>query len=138
MNTEERLRKIVDYLGISVRQFEMGCQLGNGYVNNAPKILNEKKANQIIGQYPFINKHWLMTGNGNMLLDDISEQGVSLFPDSEEKSGSTSESQPLSEEKEWKKIIDRLIETNARLTCSNERLVAMNQELLSRLLKNNQ
>ena len=79
-----------------------------------------------------------MTGNGNMLLDDISEQGVSLFPDSEEKSGSTSESQPLSEEKEWKKIIDRLIETNARLTCSNERLVAMNQELLSRLLKNNQ
>lgn len=43
MTTEERLRRIIGYLGISVRQFEIQCGLGNGYVNNAPQMLSEKK-----------------------------------------------------------------------------------------------
>ncbi len=130
MTTEERLRRMIGYLGVSVRQFEIQCGLGNGYVNNAPRMLSEKKADQIVSRYPCFDKHWLMEGTGEMLSGNLPVVEEQLFSES----SIESENYPA-EEKEWKNIIDRLVATNERLVRSNEELVAMNRDLLARLLK---
>lgn len=68
---KERLIEFIGTLKIPVSQFEKKCGLSNGYVKNLRSTLGAKKLNDILNQYPQLNKVWLLTGEGEMLNQNI-------------------------------------------------------------------
>ncbi|MBT8266881.1 MAG: hypothetical protein KJO41_05655 [Bacteroidia bacterium] len=70
------INRIVDFIhhkGMSVRQFDISIGAANGYTlrmekNNAS--VGSDVIERIVKKYPKINLVWLITGKGNMLLED--------------------------------------------------------------------
>lgn len=70
MNVKERLKIFIEWLGISVSEFEKVIEASNGYVNNIARSIGVDKIEKMIENYPTLNIDWLMTGRGNMLLSE--------------------------------------------------------------------
>jgi len=73
MNTIQRIKKYIDYKSISVKKFEETVGFSNGAF--ASQLKNNKtigvdKLENILKCYPDINPTWLLTGEGDMLLDE--------------------------------------------------------------------
>ena len=64
--------------GISVRQFEIKCQMSNGYVSSMRKGIGQKKLEQVLNVFPDLNREWLLYGEGDMFMifdgSDVSHQ----------------------------------------------------------------
>ena len=67
---KERLICFINYLGISVRKFELECGLKNSYVNNIRKTITDDKLKLISDRYSELNLSWLILGQGKMLKED--------------------------------------------------------------------
>ena len=67
---QERLKQFIEYKGISVSAFERTCGLGNAFVRNIKKTITIDKLEKILKAYPEINRDWLLTGNGSMIVYD--------------------------------------------------------------------
>ncbi|MHA1974431.1 MAG: hypothetical protein ACTSW1_15645 [Candidatus Hodarchaeales archaeon] len=74
MSFNIRLKKIIDHANTNPTRF--GALLGYNNSENIRKLLNTQNANpglrilnDIISRFPEINAHWLITGEGNMILD---------------------------------------------------------------------
>lgn len=68
-----RLKKFIDFKGISVRVFEQTVGMSNG--SFASQLKNNKtigvdKLENILQVYPELSPKWLLTGEGNMLKTD--------------------------------------------------------------------
>jgi len=75
-NTLQRIKKFIDFEGISVRRFEEMIGMSNG--SFASQLKNNKtigvdKLENILFVYPKINTEWLLTGEGEMLKNNESE-----------------------------------------------------------------
>lgn len=68
---KERLIAFIAYLGIGQGKFEKECGVSNGYVNNIRKSITPEKLQQIALRYPELNTGWLMTGEGEMLKNNL-------------------------------------------------------------------
>lgn len=55
--------------GISRSEFERRCSLSNGYVNNIREGMGSDKVENVLRAFPLLNRSWLISGDGNMLLD---------------------------------------------------------------------
>lgn len=71
--TINRIMLVIKHLGISARQFDISIGTANGYIlrmqkNNAS--VGSDVIERIIQLYPQINLVWLITGEGNMLLEN--------------------------------------------------------------------
>lgn len=71
--TINRIMLVIKHLGISARQFDISIGTANGYIlrmqkNNAS--VGSDVIERIIELYPQINLVWLITGQGDMLLED--------------------------------------------------------------------
>lgn len=75
-NVKDRLKSYIDYVGISVRQFERECGLCNAYVNSIRQSIQPDTLMKIVGRYPTLNISWLMTGEGTMLRTDATAGSV--------------------------------------------------------------
>ncbi len=66
---KERLLQIADYLGLSVRAFELKCGLQRGNISNMSEngAIGSDKLSKIIDSCSDINIEWLLTGRGTML-----------------------------------------------------------------------
>lgn len=73
----ERILQFIEYLGISVSEFERNCDLSNGAVSKMGDNTRRSTINKIYNVYPQLNTDWLLTGKGDML---NSEQSPSLSP----------------------------------------------------------
>lgn len=73
---KERLISYISFLGIGQGRFEKECGLSNGYVNNIRKSITPEKLQQIALHYPKLNTGWLMTGEGPMLKEAITQQAT--------------------------------------------------------------
>lgn len=73
---KERLVRFIKYKKLSQKRFEETVGLSNGYVNNIRQSITQNKLQQISLCFPELNKAWLLTGEGNMLLDS----DVTLIP----------------------------------------------------------
>ncbi|MDR0681818.1 MAG: hypothetical protein LBG15_08235 [Dysgonamonadaceae bacterium] len=76
-NTIQRIKKFIDYKGISVRLFEQNTGMSNG--SFASQLKNNKtigvdKLENILHIYKELNTEWLLTGAGPMLKFDIQKQ----------------------------------------------------------------
>lgn len=67
MSIKDRLIKFIKYKGISVREFERNVDLSNGYINKIKGNIGEDKLNNILQEYPELNKVWLLTEEGEMI-----------------------------------------------------------------------
>jgi len=65
-----RIKELIAYTGMSVRQFEMRCEFSNGFINNLRNSIGSDKLSQIHKQFPEINIMWLISGEGVMLKSD--------------------------------------------------------------------
>ena len=64
---KDRLILFIKHLGIGQTKFEARCGLANGYVNNIRKSISPDKLQIIAQAHPELNSGWLMTGEGEML-----------------------------------------------------------------------
>lgn len=70
MNTKSRLLQFIDYLGITVAEFERSVGFSNGYIRNISKSIQPSKAEKISSVYPEVNIGWVLSGEGEMLKSD--------------------------------------------------------------------
>lgn len=73
----ERILQFIEYLGISISEFERNCNLSNGAVSKMGNNTRRSTINKIYNVYPQLNTDWLLTGKGDML---NTEQSPSLLP----------------------------------------------------------
>lgn len=75
MDIRERLRKFIDYKGISRYKFYKDLGLSNGFLDKEGNIGSDK-CEKIIYQYPDLNIIWLITGEGDMLYNSTKNHNV--------------------------------------------------------------
>ena len=69
---QTRLREFILYMGIEVKAFEKSAGLSNGFVSKVGDTIRPASFDKILSEYPQLNKNWILTGVGSMLLDDSS------------------------------------------------------------------
>lgn len=83
---KEVIIKLLDYSNLNIKQFSerLGMKRGQAIydiMSGKTRRISEKLANQIISEFPEINRSWLLTGEGEMLKDysaSSSEHSVSI------------------------------------------------------------
>ena len=73
------IEALADYLKISVAELSQkaGYERAQSFydvLNGKTKNISPKMANNIVSAFPEINKDWLLTGNGEMLIEDDEEE----------------------------------------------------------------
>ena len=78
MSIVDRLRKIVDYNGISARQFCIKVGIANGFFDKVKDVGSEKLL-KVLKAFPDINAEWLLTGQGEMLKKNVLQGDTALI-----------------------------------------------------------
>lgn len=76
---KERTLDFIKYMEISVKEFEIRCNLSNGYVAAMRKGFGSDKLNNVLSEFPDLNRDWLLYGEGPMLKTE-EEQGGAMVP----------------------------------------------------------
>ena len=71
MTVEDRIRTFCKYKKLSIRQFEIQCNLSNGYVSSMRKGLGTGKLENVLNAFPELNREWLLYGEGKMLNGEV-------------------------------------------------------------------
>lgn len=66
---KERLLTFINYLGLSKRAFERSIGVSLATVTNAKDKLSYGLIEKTISTYPILNRIWLLTGNGEMIIN---------------------------------------------------------------------
>ena len=68
---KERLYKIAEFEGLSVRAFEERCGLGRGNISNmSPNgAIGSDKLSKILDTFPYVDINWILTGKENKPVD---------------------------------------------------------------------
>lgn len=67
MGIKERTLEFIKYKGLKMVQFEQMCELSSGYVNAMRIGFGRDKLNNVLTQFPELNREWLLYGEGTML-----------------------------------------------------------------------
>ena len=73
MNVKERINVFIEYKGIPIKKFEEKCGLSNGYISSMRKGFGEEKLNNVLKEFPELNREWLLYGEGEMLKSPVQE-----------------------------------------------------------------
>lgn len=82
-SVKERLLSYIEAKGISIREFEKSARLSNGYLKSLRHAPSGGKLSTILSTFPDLNRNWLLTGEGEMLLDASSSRSheIKYYPD---------------------------------------------------------
>jgi phage repressor protein C with HTH and peptisase S24 domain len=64
----DRIKKIIEYKGVSTRRFCIDVGIANGFFDKVKDVGSEKLL-KILNTYSDISAEWLLTGNGEMIKD---------------------------------------------------------------------
>lgn len=67
---QNRLRRFINYLDLSMRAFEYQCNIKAGTASKMSEKSYSTTFHKIQQAFPQLNIDWLMTGEGEMLLQD--------------------------------------------------------------------
>lgn len=82
-NVKSRIFHFMEYKGLSQSKFEKAVGLSNGYLNNLRHSPSTDKTSMILEAFPEINRVWLLSGVGPMLVDDeVKNKELPLIPQS--------------------------------------------------------
>ena len=68
ITVKQRLIEYLKYKGIGRNKFEMLAGISTGYISNLKKAPGADHLVKILSAAPDLNKDWLLTGEGDMLL----------------------------------------------------------------------
>lgn len=126
----EVINKLLEYTQLNVKQFserlgKKRAQAIYDIVSGKTKRISDKLANQIISEFPEINKAWLLTGEGDMLKNTaaIAENHSISIAGEEIKENKISVNTD--------KTIDRLILEIAAQRRVTEKVLEQNSELIA-------
>ena len=79
---KNRLKRLAQTEGLSMRAFEETCGLGRGNISNMSQEggIGSDKLTKIIDAFPMVDLYWLLTGEGDMLKSDKYEPIVEVKP----------------------------------------------------------
>lgn len=84
MKPIERIAMYLQFRAITPHSFERKIHLSNGYFSKQIKHLGSVGSDILVkihDSYPELNMLWVLTGEGQMILDDIESQQVSKVND---------------------------------------------------------
>lgn len=70
MAIKERMLDFIERMNLTKKEFELASGLSNGYLNNCKGNVGATKLEGILSAYPQLNRTWLLTGEGEMLVAD--------------------------------------------------------------------
>ena len=73
----KRLKSIAISSGITVREFERRIGVSNGYVSRIGAEIGANKLESILREFPYIDRNWLLTGEGSMTISGNRAANVS-------------------------------------------------------------
>lgn len=79
---KDRLIKFIYSMNLTKSGFEKTVGLSNGYLNQLRSSPSNEKIEQISNSFPQLNRYWLLTGVGPMLLDVAPPASVSSVSNS--------------------------------------------------------
>ncbi len=97
---KERLLEFIKTMGLSVAQFERRAGLSNGYIRNFRGSFGGNKFDMILEAFPMLNREWVTTGRGEMMLPRESAEAIDEVEDDVEATTSDSEATEVTEVKE--------------------------------------
>lgn len=71
---KERILQLIEFLGITVQQFELNVGLSNGAVSKMGDNTRRSTLDRISLKYPNVNISWILTGEGDMLNETPSKE----------------------------------------------------------------
>lgn len=69
-SVKHRLLKYIEFKGLTKASFQKAAGLSNGYLDKLRQSPSPDKIEQISNSYPDLNRVWLLTGEGDMLIQD--------------------------------------------------------------------
>lgn len=107
---------------MTIKAFEERCGMSNGYISSMRKGLGANKLNNVLTQFPELNREWLLYGEGTMLRVDATasteEEEIAMKTDmykamTEELTRLRKELEETKEDNErLKKVVDRLLDND--------------------------
>ncbi len=67
---KQRLIAFIKHLRMGQAKFEKSVGFSNGYINNIAKSIGSEKLQKILEVYPQLSHTWLLTGQGEMLVEE--------------------------------------------------------------------
>lgn len=67
MSIKQRVIEFCKEKKLSIRQFEIQCNMSNGYISSMRKGLGIEKLENVLKAFPDLNRDWLLYGEGEML-----------------------------------------------------------------------
>jgi len=129
MTIKNRLIKFAKLQEIPIARFERACGMSNGYMNSIRKSPGVEKLDNILRAYPYLNRDWLLTGDGEMIISNAKKK--------EEEETRLEKNKPADSEitmlkkkiVELKKEIEMLKEEKHTLIDTNSRLSMILQDV---------
>lgn len=69
-SVKDRILRYISYKGLTKKAFEREACLSNGYLNSLREKPSDSKLRGIYKAYPDLNPIWLLSGTGDMLVDN--------------------------------------------------------------------
>lgn len=69
MGVKERIIEFINSKGMSIKRFEERCNLSNGYISSMRKGFGAEKLENVLNEFPELNREWLLFGEGEMIKD---------------------------------------------------------------------
>jgi hypothetical protein len=127
MTLKDRIKIYCTRKNIPISGFERKSGLSNGYFNQVSKRPSSKKIDNISTAFPDLNIDWLLTGEGEMLKTDTTNQ-----PESQPKQLEFDFNRWMENEEKKTAYLQKLITTNSQLSSTNSELVEMLKEAISK------
>lgn len=79
-NVKTRTQRFIQHKGITMKEFELACNLSSGYVTSMRKGYGSEKLNNVLTAFPELNREWLLYGEGEMLNTTADNRALSPPP----------------------------------------------------------
>lgn len=134
---KEIIVKLLEHSKLNVKQFseKLGMKRAQAIydiMSGKTKRISEKLANQIISEFPEINKTWLLTGEGEMLKNSASAKNHSVSIAGEEIKENNIHvntddtiARLIAEVAAQRKVTEKIIDQNTKILEQNSDLLAM-------------
>lgn len=134
---KEIIVKLLEHSKLNVKQFseKLGMKRAQAIydiMSGKTKRISEKLANQIISEFPEINKTWLLTGEGEMLKKSASAKNHSVSIAGEEIKENNIHvntddtiARLIAEVAAQRKVTEKIIDQNTKILEQNSDLLAM-------------
>jgi phage repressor protein C with HTH and peptisase S24 domain len=81
-SVKERIIAFLQYKNISKNAFEVACNMSKRYVSNIKGVPGSRIIKNINEAFPELNTAWLLTGEGEMLIDYSEKSSIDDFEES--------------------------------------------------------